>query len=211
MTAVYYVIRDMRHEDIPEVMHVDREVFPNDWTYRSQLAFQRDLENPSIRYIVACTVGKSLSSSREAKSRTNWVKRLFNYCWDDHTKDAIVGFSGFWMMLREAHIIAIGVRHAHRRHGLGEALLLATIELAASLNAGVITLEVRASNEAAQALYKKCGFHVVGKRLRYYSNNNEDGIIMSTDDIHSLTFQAHFQQLKRTHAEKHHNIICLVP
>lgn len=207
----YYIIRPMKREDVPQVMQVDREVFPNEWTYRSQSAFQHDLSNPSIRYIVACVLNEPSAPGGKQKPKLNWFKRLFSYDYNSETGGSIVGFSGFWMMLQEAHIIAIGVREAYRRLGIGEALLISTIELAASLNASIVTLEVRASNEVAQALYRKCGFQVVGKRLRYYSNNNEDGIIMSTDDINSLSFQACFQQLKKAHREKHREVISLVP
>jgi ribosomal-protein-alanine N-acetyltransferase len=117
-----------------------------------------------------------------------------------------VGFSGFWMMMQEAHIIAIGVRNGYRQLGIGEGLLIATIELAQIVNANVVTLEVRASNKIAQELYKKHGFQVVGRRLRYYSSDGEDAIIMSTDNIASLPFQASFQQLKKAHAQEHAEI-----
>lgn len=207
----YYIIRPMRQEDVPQVMQIDREVFPNEWTYRSQSAFRHDLSNPSIRYIVACALNKPPPSEGQGTRKASWFKRFLYLSRNDEAKDNIVGFSGFWMMLQEAHIIAIGVREAYRRLGIGEALLISTIELAASLNANIVTLEVRASNEIAQALYRKCGFQVVGKRLRYYSNNNEDGIIMSTDNLNSLSFQACFQQLKKAHRERHGEIVSLVP
>ena len=86
---------------------------------------------------------------------------------------------------------------------MGEALLIATIDLSATLNANAVTLEVRASNTAAQALYSKYGFKVMGRRVKYYSSNGEDAVIMSTDDITSMPFQASFQRLKAAHAEKH--------
>jgi len=81
-------------------------------------------------------------------------------------------------------------------------LLIATIELAQIVNANVVTLEVRASNETAQELYKKYGFRVVGRRPRYYSSDGEDAIIMSTDNIASMPFQASLQQLKKSHSQK---------
>jgi ribosomal-protein-alanine N-acetyltransferase len=71
-------------------------------------------------------------------------------------------------------------------------------------------LEVRASNETAQELYKKHGFQVVGRRLRYYSSNGEDAIIMSTDNITSMSFQASLQQLKKDHAQRHPELFAQV-
>lgn len=211
MPGVYYVIRPMNHEDIPQVTQIDREVFPDEWIYRSHSAFKRDLDNPSVRYIVACAMNELPRARGQEGQKVTWFKRLFSYGHYPHTVGNIVGFAGFWMMMQEAHIIAIGIRESYRRLGIGEALLISLIELAAVLNADVVTLEVRASNETAQTLYKKCGFQVVGRRLKYYSNNNEDGVIMSTDSISSLFFQAYSQQLKKAHAQRHDKILTVVP
>ena len=139
-----------------------------------------------------------------------WFKRLFSYGRRLNTPENIVGFSGFWMMMKEAHIIAIGVRNGYRQLGIGEGLLIATIELAQRLNANVVTLEVRASNKVAQELYKKYGFQVVGRRLKYYSSDGEDAIIMTTDNITSMPFQASFQQLEKSHAQRHREVFAQV-
>jgi ribosomal-protein-alanine N-acetyltransferase len=114
------------------------------------------------------------------------------------------------MMVGEAHIIAIGVRDGYRQLGIGEGLLIATIGLAQTLNANVVTLEVRASNVIAQELYKKYGFQATGRRLKYYSSDGEDAVIMSTDNIASLAFQASFRRLEEDHAQRHREIIDLV-
>lgn len=200
----------MEYEDIPQVVQIDREAFPGEWVFRSQSAYKQDLDNPSVRYIVACKERHVPESERQAVPKLPWFKRLFTGERHLSTPENIVGFTGFWMMLQEAHIIAIGVRNGYRRLGIGEGLLIATIELAQILNANVITLEVRASNEIAQELYKKYGFQVVGRRLRYYSSDGEDAIIMSTDNITSLPFQESFQRLKKDHAQRHHEIFVQV-
>jgi ribosomal-protein-alanine N-acetyltransferase len=109
-------------------------------------------------------------------------------------------------MLKDVHITTIAVRNNYRRIGIGEGLLISIIELATQLNASIITLEVRASNEIAQTLYKKYGFQVVGRHLRYYSDNGEDAILMNTDNITSASFQARFQQLKMAHAQRHNEV-----
>ena len=98
--------------------------------------------------------------------------------------------------------ISGAVKNNYRRAGIGEGLLISVIELARQLDATVVTLEVRVSNETAQALYKKYGFQVVGRRPRYYSDNGEDAVLMSTDAVSSISFQAHFQQLKEFHRQK---------
>ena len=203
MSAISYVIRPMEYEDIPQVAQIDREAFPGEWVFRSQSAYKQDLANPSVRYIVASKKKDVSEPVGQAMPKPTWFKRLFSYGRHLTASEDIVGFSGFWMMVGEAHIIAIGVRNGYRRLGIGESLLIATIELAQVLHAHVVTLEVRASNMIAQELYKKYGFQVTGRRFKYYSSDGEDAIIMSTDNITSLPFQASFQQLKKDHARRH--------
>ena len=210
MPGTYYIIRFMEYEDIPQVAQIDREAFPGEWVFRSQSAYKQDLDNPSVRYIVACNKRDVSESEGQAVQKLPWFKRLFSYERHLNVPENIVGFSGFWMMMKEAHIIAIGVRDGYRRLGIGEGLLIATIELAQILNANAVTLEVRASNEIAQELYRKYGFQVVGRRLKYYSSDGEDAIIMSTDSITSLPYQASFQQLKKDFAQEHREIFAQV-
>ena len=210
MPGIHYVIRPMKYEDIPEVAQIDREAFPGEWVFRSQSAYKQDLDNPSIRYIVACKKDNVSEPERQASQKPPWFKRIFSYEHHLNTPENIVGFSGFWLMMKEAHIIAIGVRDGYRRLGIGEGLFIATIELAQILNANVVTLEVRASNEIAQELYKKYDFRVAGRRLKYYSSDGEDAIIMSADNITSMPFQASFQQLKKAHAQRHREIFAQV-
>jgi len=210
MQRAPYTIRTMEYLDIPQVAQIDREAFPGEWVFRSQASYKRDLDNPFVRYIVASTKGDIPESETQTTPKPPWFKRLFNQDRSPDTQEHIIGFTGFWMMMREAHIIAIGVRDSYRRMGIGEALLIATIDLAATLNATVVTLEVRASNEIAQALYRKYGFQVTGKRAKYYSSDGEDAIIMSTENIGSPSFQASFQRLKKAHAERQREIFAQV-
>jgi [ribosomal protein S18]-alanine N-acetyltransferase len=160
---------------------------------------------------VACAEKARSESEAEPVPKRPWLNRFLSQWRAGQDSDSVVGFSGFWMMMREAHIIAIGVRDDHRRLGIGEALLIATIDLASTLNANVVTLEVRASNTMAQALYAKYGFQVMGRRVKYYSSNGEDAIVMSTDDITGMPYQAFFQRLKKAHTERHRDILARVP
>jgi len=210
MPGTYYIIRFMEYEDIPQVAQIDREAFPGEWMFRSQSAYKQDLDNPSIRYVVACKEKHVPESEGQAMPKLPWFKRLFSYRHRLNTSEDIVGFSGFWMLMREAHIIAIGVRNGYRRLGIGEGLLIATIELAQIVNANAVTLEVRASNEIAQELYRKYGFQVVGRRLKYYSSDGEDAVIMSTDNIASMPFQESLQHLKKAYAQEHPEIFARV-
>ena len=210
MPGTSYIIRRMKEGDISQVAQIDREAFPGEWVFRSQAAYKQDLDNPSIRYIVAFSDKRATESGSQEMPRPPWFKRLFSYERRLDARDHIVGFSGFWMMVGEAHIIAIGVRKGYRQLGIGEGLLIATIELAQILSANVVTLEVRASNVIAQELYKKYGFQVTGRRFKYYSSDGEDAVIMSTDNISSPSFQAPFQRLREDHARRHREILAQV-
>jgi [ribosomal protein S18]-alanine N-acetyltransferase len=207
LMAKYYVIRTMEQGDIRQVAQIDREAFPGEWIFRTQSAYKQDLENPSIRYVVAYDKDGATESKPPAAQKLTWLRSAFGAARRTDIPQDIVGFSGFWMMLREAHIIAIGVRSGYRGLGIGEALLIATIDLAQTLDAYVVTLEVRASNKIAQELYKKFGFREVGRRVKYYSSDGEDALIMTTDNIGSVPFQASLRQLKKAHAQEHREIL----
>ena len=212
MQKILYSIRPVRDEDIPQVTKIDREAFPGEWLFRSYTSYKQEIHNSLSHYIVACTESEiRLKLDRGDSIKVPWVKRVLGYHHamlaeeaqnNLHTKEYILGFAGLWAMLSEAHIIAIAVRNDYRQMGIGEGLLISLIEMAGHLNTNVITLEVRASNEIAQALYKKYGFRVVGRRPRYYSDNDEDATLMSTDNVTLAPFQADFQQLKEAYRQK---------
>jgi [ribosomal protein S18]-alanine N-acetyltransferase len=97
----------------------------------------------------------------------------------------LIGYGCFWLLVDEAHISTLAVAHDWRRRGLGELLVIHLIEEAIRMDAAVITLEVRVSNHSAQSLYAKYGLTVVGRRKRYYADNREDALIMSTVRINA--------------------------
>jgi ribosomal-protein-alanine N-acetyltransferase len=102
-------------------------------------------------------------------------------------------------MTDEAHITGIAVRESLRGKGLGELLLMASIELAMRRQSRVVTLEVRASNHVAQSLYTKYGFSQVGLRKGYYSDNHEDAYIMTTGPISSPAYNEQLHSLEETY------------
>jgi ribosomal-protein-alanine N-acetyltransferase len=97
--------------------------------------------------------------------------------------DAVVAYGGIWLMVDEAHITTFAVDPRFRRRRIGERLLLALLDLALNRRAREATLEVRLSNLPARRLYEKYGFRPVGIRPRYYSDNNEDALIMTTEPL----------------------------
>ena len=110
--------------------------------------------------------------------------------------DRIVGYAGLWLSLDEAHITTFAVLPDYRRRKIGERMLVALFDKSAKLGAEWMTLEVRASNLAAQKLYEKYGFRPAGIRRRYYSDNNEDAIIMWTDRLKDRSVRDRLARLR---------------
>jgi ribosomal-protein-alanine N-acetyltransferase len=109
----------------------------------------------------------------------------------------IIGFAGMWVLYDEAHVTTIGVEPCFRGRGLGELLLLTMFDEAVRRHADWLTLEVRVSNQAAQALYRKYGLSPQGTRRRYYSDNNEDALIMWSRPLKDEAYRAELATLRR--------------
>jgi len=200
----------MGKQDIAQVTEIDREAFTTQWPPAN---YHHELQNQLARYIVACDETRTVEEP-EVKpekdlcslvSRIRWWfnhDRFFGNGLPASGRQYVIGFAGIWVMADEAHITNIAVWKHYQRRGIGSLLLISTIDLAKETKAAFITLEVRASNTAAQNLYYKYGFTQVGLRRGYYTDNKEDGILMSTESITSSSFQARLQQLKQTHSRK---------
>ena len=90
-----------------------------------------------------------------------------------------IGYAGFWNISGEGGITNVAVLPQYRKQGIGSMLIKTMIKTARELNIYLLTLEVRKSNIAAQGLYNKYGFDIIGERKRYYSDNGEDAWIMT--------------------------------
>jgi [ribosomal protein S18]-alanine N-acetyltransferase len=106
--------------------------------------------------------------------------------------DRVVGFAGVWLMVDDAHVTTFGVHPDWRRQGIGRQLMLNVAELSAAIGARRMTLEVRASNHAAQALYHAFGFEIVGRRPHYYTDDGEDALVMTTPELAEPSMHAIF-------------------
>ena len=190
----------MRQEDISQVAAIDREAFP---TMLPPTNYQRELKSPLAHYIVAYDDEKMVDEAEAAWEKTKWSFRfLFRNKVASSSKQYVAGFAGFWIVAGEAHIVNFAVRQSYRRKGIGELLLISLIDLAGELKSLLITLEVRASNTAALRLYRKYGFSRTGLRHGYYSDDKEDGVIMTVKNIDSASFQECLNHLKQTHSRK---------
>jgi ribosomal-protein-alanine N-acetyltransferase len=97
----------------------------------------------------------------------------------------VVGYAGLMLSLDEAHVATIAVDPTWQRHQIGTRLLLHLTEAARTLGARHMTLEVRKSNEPAQAMYRRFGYETEGLRKNYYAETGEDALIMWAHDIDS--------------------------
>lgn len=93
-------------------------------------------------------------------------------------EEKLIGYCGMWLVLDESQITNIAILPEYRGRGFGEKLLLAVMDVARKRGASIMSLEVRVSNESAQSLYKKLGFQPGGIRKNYYSDNQEDALVM---------------------------------
>jgi ribosomal-protein-alanine N-acetyltransferase len=191
----------MTADDIAQITDIERESFTSMWP---QTAYKRELQNKLARYLVL-TEERDDDPAGDVEHRGLFgaLKRIVGNDDASHGGEYILGFIGLWLMVGEGHIVTIAVREQHRREGIGERLLIACIEMAQDYAQEVVTLEVRKSNEAAQRLYEKYGFDRMGLRVRYYTDNHEDAVIMTTPDLQSPSFRARFEALKAEHRRAH--------
>ena len=104
-------------------------------------------------------------------------------CRVDEMAGDIRGYAIFMPVVDEVEVLSIGVALAQQRKGLGRAMLAEMFNMARAKNMRRVFLEVRSSNAAALALYRRAGFSEIGVRRGYYQNANgsEDAIVMACD------------------------------
>ncbi len=111
-------------------------------------------------------------------------------------KGNLVGYAGCWQIIDEVHITNIAADKDYRRQKIGEQLLRRIIDDCYKNMAKYITLEVRVSNIPAINLYEKFGFKSFGVRKGYYQDNNEDELIMWTENIFYEKFKKNYEKFK---------------
>ena len=145
-------IQPISVDEIESILILDRLCFGGLWSIDS---YRRELTNDNSHFI-----GVSVAKSLEPEL------------------NGLIGFGCFWAILDEAHITLLGIHPQYQRQGLGKLLLIALLDKARTIEMARSTLEVRASNQGAIDLYEKYGFQTVGRRKKYYQDNDEDGVIM---------------------------------
>ncbi len=194
-----YTVRPMGRDDIVQVTAIDREAFPTMWP---PMNYTRELENQLAHYLVVVetvTLDVEVTPAVEHGGLAHRVKDwLAPHHEDSNRHEKIIGFTGFWMMAGEAHIISLAVKREFRRRGLGKLLLIELVTEAVKKQAEIVTLEVRVSNYEAQRLYLQYGFISKGVRRAYYTDNREDALIMTLDDADSAECLVRFETARRS-------------
>ncbi|MCM3359049.1 MULTISPECIES: ribosomal protein S18-alanine N-acetyltransferase [unclassified Psychrobacillus] len=90
----------------------------------------------------------------------------------------IVGYCGMWIVMDESHITNVAVAERMRGHRIGEGLMREAIRIVKEQQGVLMTLEVRVSNTVAKNLYYKLGFQDGGIRKNYYTDTQEDALVM---------------------------------
>ncbi|GCE20470.1 ribosomal protein S18-alanine N-acetyltransferase [Dictyobacter kobayashii] len=196
--------------DVPRVIEIERLAYPSTWppsAYRKELQDNRWAHYIVLRDKHILEEQSSVPAEPEKARKTRPFPLSLLPSRPAVTAPSpdlasIIGFSGLWLMVDEAHITTIAMHPDYRGHGLGEMLLVSLIDISYNIGAKWVTLEVRVSNHTAQNLYRKYGFQEAGVRHRYYSDNQEDALIMWTDEINSAAYKQKFLALKAALLQK---------
>ena len=142
------LLRDMRREDLPAVLDIERRSFAQPW---SRAFFEKELATPFARLVVA---------AEEAVPRPQ-----------------VIGYTCRWRVTDEVHLLNVAVHPERRGLGHGRALVAAVVAEAEAARGRVVYLEVRAGNVIARRLYRQLGFKDLGVRRGYYGPG-QDAIVM---------------------------------
>ena len=121
-----------------------------------------------------------------------WPERSFRFevtentasrCWVAEVDSRVIGIVVAWLLVDEVHIATIATHPDFRRQGIARRLLSHTLSHAMDEGASSSFLEVRASNLAAQEMYRQFGYEATGRRKRYYKDNDEDAILMNLGSL----------------------------
>jgi [ribosomal protein S18]-alanine N-acetyltransferase len=180
-----YVVEPMALADVEQVMEIERQSFSAPWSAR---AYRYEINENDNSTMVVVRPALGLESALVQFAQRLGLTR----------PRPVLGYSGFWLLVDDAHISTIAVHPRWRGLGLGELLLFSMLERGEGLGAIRATLEVRVSNHTAQGLYHKYAFEIVSRRKRYYADNNEDAYIMATPPFATEEFQAILRQNRDT-------------
>ncbi len=138
----------------------------------------------------------------EAYGEHHWAKSSFydemnnnlaKYYCAKNSDNNTIAYAGTWNIIDEGHITTIAVKPEYKRKHIGEALIVKILENCYASKIKYLTLEVRESNIPAIKLYEKYGFKSLGTRKGYYQDNNENALIMWTENIFYDKFKSLYE------------------
>ena len=144
-----FKIVEMTLNDLNEVLEIEKRSFPTPWSKR---VFLKELHGEFSKIFLAI-------SHRLGKQK-------------------ILGYISIWFVREEVHILNLACHPDYRRSGVATGLIEYSLSFSCQLGARRAFLDVRESNHGALSLYKKYGFKPVGIRRGYYSDTQEDAVVM---------------------------------
>jgi ribosomal-protein-alanine N-acetyltransferase len=175
-----FAVEPMAVSDIGQIMEIENKAFSAPWSAQA------------YRYEITENEHSTMLVVRPVYASSDRVRRLGHF-FGKGGAERVLGYCGLWLLIDQAHISTLAIHSDWRRRGLGELLLNSLLAQGMEQGARTATLEVRVSNHAAQALYSKYRFSVVSRRKRYYSDNNEDALIMTTPWLDNPEFLANLR------------------
>ena len=115
--------------------------------------------------------------------RYELTENLASRCWVAELDGRVAAMLVAWLIVDEIHIATIATHPDFRKQGVGEKLLLHTLQSAKAEGAVSSFLEVREGNDAAIMMYRKLGYVESGRRAGYYKDNGEDAILMNLEPL----------------------------
>jgi len=143
----------MKREDIDQVLAIEQASFSMPW---SRNLFLSEFRSPIISNLIVALA--------------------------DVSERTVFGFTVFWLVEDEMHILNLAVKPEFRRKGIARRLVLAALKRGHDKGAKRAFLEVRVSNVAAQKLYSNLGFSGIGVRRDYYDSPIEDAVLMTLEE-----------------------------
>jgi ribosomal-protein-alanine N-acetyltransferase len=191
----------MQMHDIDEVNRIEKRSFSNPWP---MAAYRRELRRPehNAYFVLRATPSPPDAESRQSRARFFDVILPARRGEPNLDEPHLVGYIGMWRLYDETHVTTIAVDLPYRGHGYGELLLVTAFAEAMERGSVWLSLEVRVSNEAAQKLYLKYGMTVYGMRQGYYTDNNEDALVMWSRSLRDGEYLAQLRASRQDLADR---------
>ena len=170
---------------LPAAVELDRQCLGGIWSLDG---YQREIDSPNSDLLALSIHGMGNGEQRTGNGEEEKEDSIQNPKSKIQNPKSLIGLGCLWAIVEEAHITLLAIHPDYQRQGLGLMLLCTLLQSAQYRGLERATLEVRASNQAAIALYQKFGFQEAGRRRRYYQDTGEDALVLWRSKIQSTEF-----------------------